>query len=85
MRRFLVGTAAYMMLMEGKSNQPMKSLVEEGGEIAADLFEALIQVHADGMNDIRTGPNCAWHEHTDTPMCKRRHFEMYQYAEMGSH
>jgi hypothetical protein len=70
LRRFLVGTAAYRVLAEQGVGGAMRGLVYGGGELAVDLVEAVVRVCVDGMGDVRTGPDCAWHEHVDTAPCK---------------
>jgi len=69
MRQFLVYTAAYRVLRKGRLSQVMKDLVEDGGQLAIDLMNAAVVMHAEGVPDPRQGHDCQFHEHLRTEPC----------------
>jgi hypothetical protein len=77
MRAFLVSTAAYRMMCEGNVSEAMKGVITKGGDLAIDLVEQLVKLHGDGMTDARRGPDCVWHEHVETSVCKKVAKEAY--------
>ncbi|KAF2138505.1 uncharacterized protein K452DRAFT_290645 [Aplosporella prunicola CBS 121167] len=80
MRRFLVSTAAYRYLCEREPllSDSMRGVITKGGELAVDFAEALARLHQNELQDVRKGPDCAFHEHTETPACKVRLAEAYE-------
>lgn len=80
MRRFLVNTAAYRYLCERepKLSDSMASVMTKGGDVAVDFAEALAALHQNELVDVRRGPDCAFHDHYDTPQCKMRIPEAYE-------
>lgn len=83
MRRFLVVTAAFRVLIEdGKEKngmtEPIRDLLYKGGELAVDFAEALVLLHGDDLLDVRKGLDCEFHEHEVTTKCKPSSLEAYQ-------
>ncbi|KAK0615443.1 hypothetical protein DIS24_g11801 [Lasiodiplodia hormozganensis] len=80
MRRFLVSTAAYRYLCEREPtlSESMRGVIAKGGELAVDFAEALARLHQNELADVRKGPDCAFHEHFETPACKTRIPEPYE-------
>ncbi|KAK8219009.1 hypothetical protein IWZ01DRAFT_406624, partial [Phyllosticta capitalensis] len=80
MRRFLVQTAAYRYLCEREPrlSDAMRGVISRGGDLAVDFAEAMAALHQNQVGDVRKGPDCAFHEHKDTPACKARLSEAYE-------
>ena len=83
MRNFLVTTAAFRCLCEASASPDeylsgsMKDLVTKGGDIANDFAEALIKLSKNGIVDVRRGPDCVWHVHSDGKFCANQPAEAY--------
>ncbi|KAF1989791.1 hypothetical protein K402DRAFT_326487 [Aulographum hederae CBS 113979] len=69
MRRFLVVTAAYRALCEGRISESVQEVVEKGGPLASDFVKALCGLHGNGLVDVRRGSSCAWHTHEGGAKC----------------
>ncbi|KAL1638569.1 hypothetical protein SLS58_008782 [Diplodia intermedia] len=82
LRRFLISTAAYRYLCEQrgepKLSDSMRDVLAKGGDLAADFAEALARLHQNELVDVRRGPDCAFHDHVETPACKERAPEPYE-------
>lgn len=80
LRRFLVYTAAYRYLCERepKLSDAMRGVLGKGGDLAVEFAEALAVLHQNELVDVRRGPDCAFHEHVETPVCKPRAAEAYE-------
>jgi len=83
MRNFLVTTAAFRCLCEAPASpeeyisSSMKDLVTKGGDIGTDFAESLIKLSKNGIVDVRRGPDCVWHVHTDGKFCANQPAEAY--------
>ncbi|KAJ9641071.1 hypothetical protein H2201_008006 [Coniosporium apollinis] len=85
MRQFLVTTAAYRFLIEKEPGQreprlsdAMRGVIAKGGELAVGFVEACATLHTNGLEDVRRGPDCRFHEHVETKRCKVVPSEAYQ-------
>ncbi|EKG10246.1 BTB/POZ-like protein [Macrophomina phaseolina MS6] len=80
LRRFLVSTAAYRYLCEREPrlSDSMRGVVAKGGELTVDFAEALAALHQNELMDVRRGPDCAFHDHVETQVCKVRIPEAYE-------
>jgi hypothetical protein len=72
MRRFLIDTAAYRVLVEGRLSEVMRQMVRAGGDVSEDLLSEVLRYHVEGLVDVRQGPDCAWHDHKETVACATR-------------
>lgn len=83
MRNFLVTTAAYRCLCEAPAEPGMymshsiKTLLEKGGDFAVDFAQALVKLGRNGIEDVRKGDPCTFHEHADGKRCPRNVIEPY--------
>lgn len=67
---FLVATAAYRALSEGKLSAAMETMFDYNHNwLSHDYIHALIKLHHDGMPDPRKGNDCEWHEHKNSEQC----------------
>lgn len=65
MRSFLIQTAAYRALCEQTSvpgayiSDSIRGVLAKNNEMAMDFGEATVQLHKSGLQDPRTGVDCA--------------------------
>ena len=84
MRKFLITTAAYRYLCDPPiapgTHLPdtMRTILVKRGDVAVDFAEALINLNKNGLEDVRKGPNCAFHEHADGMFCPEAANEPWQ-------
>lgn len=77
MRNFLVTTAAYRCLCDAPIapgvhiSNSTKDVLRKGGDLAVDFDEALIKLSLNGIVDVRKGPDCTFHEHSDGKVCEK--------------
>lgn len=86
MRNFLTTTAAYRLLCEAPSDpdnfltDSMKGVIKKSNDFAVDFAEALIKLSKNGLVDVRKGPSCIFHVHSDGKTCDEGALEPYQNA-----
>lgn len=85
MRNFLITTAAYRCLCDTPHapgvhlSDSMKGILAQGGDMAIDFSHALIKLSRNGIVDVRRGPDCTFHEHSDGKLCDKVLMEPYMH------
>lgn len=76
MQKFLISTAAFRCLDDHTANgedstmsDALRASLVKDSQMFGNFEHAMIHAHQSDMQDMRRGPDCAWHKHETTAKC----------------